>query len=254
MSKLPAKPVLIIKKIVVSILSSDMVAGAIRKIYKNRIPHYNRIIYTGFPMISNTVVGNIFFKSYESSEIRFAHKYMYKDTPVVELGASLGVMSMQIAGRTLQPVYSVEANPELIPVINNNLKKNNVKNCTVFNCIIATSGEQFYFVKGGDNTTGHITSAPVDNATKVRSISLTDFLSKNNIAQYILVCDIEGAEIYILKEDINALVNCKQIIIELHDTSYDGQPVIVPKMVKLIEGAGFSIVDEYGANMVFERK
>ena len=221
MSKLPAKLNLMIKKTVISVLSSDIIAGMIRNIYKNRIPHYSRTVYTGFPIISNRVVGHIFFKSYESSEIRFVKKYLRTDLPVIELGASLGVMAMQIADKTEQSIYCIEANPELAPIINNNLEKNNIKNCKVYNYIIATSGEQFYFVKGNDNTTGGITTIPANNTIPVKSIALTDLLSEAGIESYILVCDIEGAEIYILKEDTNALKNCKQIIIELHDTSYD---------------------------------
>jgi len=162
-------------------------------------------------------------------------------------------MAMQLTAKTSRPVFSVEANPALIPVIQNNLEKNGIKNCAVFNYILATSDEQFYFVSGDDNTTGYVTVAPEPNAVKVRSLSLSFFLNENKINDYVLVCDIEGAEIYILKEDINSLKNCRQIIIELHDTHYGDMPVKIDTMEKIILDNGFRLQDGYGANKVFVR-
>jgi len=82
---------------------------------------------------------------------------------------------------------------------------------------------------------------------------LSFFLNENKINDYVLVCDIEGAEIYILKEDINSLKNCRQIIIELHDTHYGDMPVKIDTMEKIILDNGFRLQDGYGANKVFVR-
>ena len=254
MDKFNLKISLKIKKAVLSILSSDLIAGTIRKIYNNKIPHYSKTVYTNYPEISNRVTGNIFFKAYENSEISFVKKYLYQDLPVVEIGASIGVMALQLSARTTQQIHSIEANPALIRIIENNIEKNKVSNCAVYNYIIANAGDTFYFVTGNDNTTGHITTKPELNALPVKSISLSLFLSENNISNYILVCDIEGAEIYILKNDIAALRNCKQIIIELHDTSYNSGMISINEMAEIILNEGFEEVDSYGANKVYNRK
>lgn len=96
------KPVVSLKLNLINILSSQPVAGLIRAMLKNKIPHCGRIIYTNNPIITNKVVGHIFFKTYESSEVRFVREFLRTDLPTIELGCSLGVVAMQIAAKTKQ--------------------------------------------------------------------------------------------------------------------------------------------------------
>ena len=254
MSKLLyAKPVVALKRLAIQMLTSEPVGWLIRTVLNNKIPHYSRVVYTDNPQVRSKMVGYLFFKAYESAEIRYINKYLLKEYPVVELGSSLGVVAMQVTAKTAQPVYSVEANPELIPVIQQNLQGNQIRNCQVFNHIIANSTEQFYFVPGKINTGGYITVEPGKAGIPVPAVSLSDFLKARNLDTYILVCDIEGAEIFIFKEDAAALQNCRQLIIELHETSYQGKTYEVKDLVQLIEALGFRCVEGYGGNYVFER-
>ena len=253
MNLLYSKPIIALKKIAVDIIASNFVGWTIRRIYNNAIPHNDKKVYTDNDSITNKIVSYIFFNVYESSEIRYINQYLNTNYPVVELGSSLGIVAMQIASKTAQQIYSVEANPNLIPIIKNNLKKNNIKNCSVNNYIIANSEQQFFFEPGNDNTTGYISTNRSEKSIAIESVSLSNFLQQNHISQYVLICDIEGAEIFIVKEDPNSLDNCRQIIIELHDTTYQNRRFSIDELALMIKQLGFNEKAAYAGNVVFER-
>jgi FkbM family methyltransferase len=242
-----------LKLLTIKILTSDSVGRIIRRIYHNRIPNNSRIIYTYSPFITNRVVSLLYFNAYETAELRFIKKYLRTDLPVVELGASIGVVSMQIAAKTKENVYCIEANPNLIDTIRKNFNQNHLTNFSVFNYIIANSAEPYYFIPWGDNTTGQISNVNHPESTPVPSVSLTDFLHEKNIGEFILVSDIEGAEIQLLKDDSASFKECRQIIIELHDKEFKNERFTVNNMVDLFIKLGFRVVDRFGPNIVFEK-
>jgi len=56
----------------------------------------------------------------------------------------------------------------------------------------------------------------------VDMLSLNSVLTTYTIDEYILICDIEGAEAQLLISDLEFLKNCQQIIIETHEGELDG--------------------------------
>ena len=61
-----------------------------------------------------------------------------------------------------------------------------------------------------------------------------------------MVCDIEGYEKFLVGNEYGALINCRQIIIELHETRIDTHEVSVVSMFDLIQRKhGFHVVDKY---------
>ena len=75
------------------------------------------------------IKSSIFWGIYERSEISLIKRFINIDLPVIELGASIGGISLAILRSVnSQKVISVEANPRLIPnLLNTNKLNNNFK-------------------------------------------------------------------------------------------------------------------------------
>ncbi len=66
--------------------------------------------------------------------------------------------------------------------------------------------------------------------------------------------DIEGAEAGIIFNDEAALKNCRQIIIEFHNTTYEGKKYTIKDLSDLLANKhGFKIIDAYREVFVFEK-
>ena len=97
-----------------------------------------------------------------------------------------------------------------------------------------------------DNTTSHI-SENDESGTLVATIQLNSITPEK---PYTLVCDIEGAEVALLKEDKKALKNCVQLFIELHETTYNGRFYSYEDLINLLIMNGFIFRSRDG-NVIF---
>ena len=163
--------------------------------------------------------------------------------------------SLQNRGRNL---VIVEANPALINTLTENVNaykkvENTIK---VYNKAISYSGEEVVLSITEDSTETAISKTPsTGNVIKVQPITLHELVSENNLRDYTLVCDIEGAEAEILNEEDSAVRSCKHLFLELHDTSYKGRNYSVDDLVSLIiTKFEFQQVDQYGPVFYFTRK
>lgn len=229
--------------------------------YKNRIPYKNHIINTKSRNITPFVKATIYLEKYEESEINFVSKHMKPDYCVIELGSSIGIMAGRIA-KIIDPndVICIEANPQLIPIIDNNLKSNSISNYSILNFAISYQKDKstVRFYKTRSNELG-FTNEIIETirrkgitSIEVPKITLSEILKKFNIQDFILVCDIEGAEIELLIKDKNSLKKCKQIFIECHSTNFDGKYYSVDDMKSMILELGFTLLDNKGVNFVFD--
>ena len=76
----------------------------ISRLFSNRIPNLryplDKIRYsTANSNITNKIKAMIFFGFYEASETRLIRKYMPNHLPVIEIGASLGIISNLILSK-----------------------------------------------------------------------------------------------------------------------------------------------------------
>lgn len=202
--------------------------------------------------ISYKTISTLYFGFYESAEIRFVKKYLRDDLPLIELGTSLGVISTYCNVINKNKLVCVEANPTLIPPINKNFQLNNIENYTIINAAIGYNNTMF-FERGKSNVSGKLSSTFNERSIVVDMISLNSILNKYGIDEYILICDIEGAEAQLLKNDFESLKNCRQIIIETHEGELDGVKFSPLSLKKMIINLGFVLVDEYGSNFVFKK-
>ena len=247
-------PANLAKRGIAELLINGITGNMIRTLAKSSITRDGILIDIRSKLVSNKTIASFFFNSYESSERRFIRKYLRKDLPVIEIGSSIGIVSSLIGKITEQIVYCIEANPQLIPIIEQNLRLNKVENFQVFNYAVGDSTSDFlYFQKGETNIHGKVYNHQMENSVRVPVTSISSFKYQHQIEEFVLVSDIEGAEIYVLKNDLQSLQSCQQIIIETHDTRLNGVEYKYQQLKELIISSGFNLIDSYGPNYVFSR-
>jgi FkbM family methyltransferase len=228
-------------------------------IYRDKIPSGRCVIDTSDPIVTPWVRSLIFWGFYESAELRLVEKYLPATLDVVELGASLGVVSAHI-GRRLESgrqLISVEANPALVASLRANIASNapqvraSVHNNAVFS---GPDRPEFVELAFGDSNLAAWIRQPGDGAQscRIRTATLSELLAAHGIGPYALVTDIEGAEAGLLLSEREALASCKLLIAELHDTEWLGRKFSVQDLVRLaIDEVGFVLRDQYRNVFVF---
>ena len=240
-----------IKLIIARILVNDFTGKLIALLFSNKIPFHNLVIDISNPVIRRRIASSLYFKTYESAEVRFISKYLknYEGT-IVEFGSSIGVVSSTLAKANPKAnLFSFEADNRFIPIIENNFKINNIKNAKCFNEIIGASG--YEFIPGEENTMVIFSKT---NSVATNLSSLSQIIAKYHFSEFILVSDIEGAEYFVLNEDESIFRNIPLLIIELHPIEIEGKLITVEDLKSRIETLGYEILEQYGSNVVAKRK
>jgi FkbM family methyltransferase len=243
--------ILQIKLIVAKILVNDFTGKLIAILFSNKIPFHNLRIDISNLVIRKRIAASLYFKTYESAEVRFISKYLKNyDGTIVELGSSIGVVSSTLAkANPKAALFSFEADKRFIPIIENNFKINAISNANCFNEIIGASG--YEFIPGEDNTMGKISKT---DAASNKMCSLSQLMTKYNFTEFVLVSDIEGAEYFVLNEDDTIFKGIPLLIIELHPIEIENNLISVDDLKTRIENLGYQIVEQYGSNIVAKRK
>lgn len=245
------------KIFVARLLTCPLMGRFISYLYKNQIPSRGMVFDTSSSYIAPTTTAALFWKTYESAEIRFIQEYLPEELDVLELGSSIGVLSCFIRKRLCKEarLICVEAHPDLTQHIPLNLKLNELlHNVYILNkAIDYEQANSVYFSPGESCTTGKVTGTKLrpPGSISVRRVTLSSLISAFQIDNYVLVADIEGHEIQIIRRDKEALNNCQHLFIELHPTVYEGHRVSADDMLKeLVDTLGFDLRDRYG-NVVY---
>ncbi|HEV2914551.1 MAG TPA: FkbM family methyltransferase [Pyrinomonadaceae bacterium] len=251
----------IVKSKVAKTLCHPRMGKLLALLFRDRIPSRGCVVATDSPVITPEIKAMLFWRFYESAEIRFVDRYIRRDLDVVELGSSLGVVACQIRKRISESskLLCVEANPGLVGLISRNLEVNSLdKKVSIIGKAIDYDPTQrgsvnFHF--GDSNISGKVAEQQrAVDGSRVPTTTLAQLMNENGINDYVLVSDIEGAEAGIALADKEALKTCRQIIIELHDTVFDNKRVDVEQMCKaFINLHGFTLRDRYGPVCVFEK-
>ncbi|SEP54762.1 FkbM family methyltransferase [Flavobacterium urocaniciphilum] len=241
-----------IKILISKLLVNNITGFLLFLFYKGTITFHGLKININYKIIRKKIAAALFFKTYESSEIRFIEKYLnnYSGT-IIELGSSIGVMSSFISkNNPNSKILAFEADSRFIPIIQNNHKINNITNVSAFNEIIGVNGYEFFI--GEDNTKGKIQKSNQNNS---KNVNLNDILDRYKIDDdFVLISDIEGAEYFVLlNSDESVFKNCSMIIIELHDIEIDGNLITPETMIAKMKAFGFTIVDQYAGNIVAKK-
>lgn len=202
-------------------------------LFHDRIPSRGFVFSTRSPVIKPAAKASLFWRTYESAEIRSVRRYLRRDLDVVELGAGIGIISCHL--RSLadreKKIISVEANPQLLNEIKNNLILNDLwENVVVVHGAIDYSGlSDVEFSFADVHTGGKLkhSSDGTSSTANVPALTLEQILKENELSEFVLVTDIEGEEANLIEHDPMSLKKCKQIIAEFHDIRIDGKIVTV---------------------------
>lgn len=213
-----------LKVMLARILMSRPISAVITTRYRNHIPFDGLHIWTDHPAVHHRTKAALFWGFYEKSERRMIKRFLPRDVPVIELGASIGGVT-NVARRVLdsdQPMVSVEANPYLIPLIEKNLAANGQggKVKILHGAIAYCPGDTVRFAVDDISTDSHVADAShTGNVQDVPKVTLAQIVAEQAFARYAIICDIEGAEYDLIAHDLEAFCNAETIIIELHDTA-----------------------------------
>ncbi len=185
--------------------------------------------------------------TYEDAEADLIARHFQPGWTVIELGASLGIISAVVGRTNPARLVCVEAMPELAAVVRGML----ARNCPqvpheVIACAIAPTDGVISFASGGDDTfTGRVAnSATVAGVVQVPARRLSTILAEAKLdGPFHLVCDIEGMEAPLFLDDAGALERCEGMILEGHSTEYRGRQFSPDDIFQLAESLGFRMVE-----------
>lgn len=215
------------------------------------------MIDTKSKLISGPNKSAIYFGIYERAEIDQARTYCDFSLPVVELGASIGVCTLQMLKAASNKCIAVEANPEIFKLLQKNVTLNfgEAPNSILINGAVDYSDNDFIdFLSGSDNLRGRVSDSADSHRIKhqVPTYSLTKILQDHAIDQYNLVIDIEGAEAGLIIADPQALLNCYRIMGEFDGGTHQGQHYSIEALVKHLQEQGFVVLHRHGNRITFE--
>lgn len=246
-----------LKRVATSVLCHRYAGVLLGLRYGDAIPHGPYLIEV--PRNADPVVkALLYWGVYESAELRFVRQYVGNDLDVIELGSSLGVVACELASRLAESrkLICVEANPALISVLRRNLARNTTHSAlhVVHGAIDHRGTPTSSMSTSPDNLVGCIADDSTAGTT-VSCLTLAAVLNGFAISDdYLLVSDIEGAEIGIFESESQSLNRCRRLIIELHQTRWQGRVVEVERIIDVVhDRTALRLIDRYGPVCVFDR-
>jgi FkbM family methyltransferase len=241
-------------------LVNPLTGRLVGRVFRDRISARGLLVNTRSALVRPEVKALIALGMYESAECRLVRQFLRSDLPVVEFGASIGYITGQIARRHPPRQIAVEANPFLLPLIEDLLQLNEFEGVRlIFGAIDYSGRDVTEFCVHSSNTAGALAGCDttVHGAVEVQvpALTLHDLLAQEGVEQFALVCDIEGAERgMIMKEGPTVIRRCEQMIIELHAGDYQHSYMSADALASAVEERwGMQAMARDGNNWLFQR-
>jgi FkbM family methyltransferase len=174
---------------------------------------------------------------YEKQERRYLKQFLPKNSTVLELGACLGVVSC-ITNRLLdhpERHVVVEANPNVIPTIEENKARNQCK-FHIEHCMLSSKPENTFFI--GKNI---LTSSNIRQSTEqitVAGKTIGQLEQQYDLKFDVLIMDIEGGELGVLRENRDKLKELSVVFMEIHPHPEVLSAENVAECLSILEAAG----------------
>lgn len=256
MNPLKTHLALFMKQSAMRLACHKRVGKALSIYYKDRIPNRSCIIETSHEAITDSLKASLYWGVYETSEVLFVDRYLRSDLDVIELGSSIGVVSSHIAQKlsSERRLICVEANPQLISVIQTNIKNNapNLRINVLHGAIDYSDAKVITLDIGGRNIDSKITKTG-KNLVPIPVLTLGEVCNRYHVEEFCLVCDIEGSEWGMLQNEAEVLNRCRQVIIELHHTKQVNKLITIDDLVSImVYDYKFTLVQQRGNVYLFE--
>ena len=196
-------------------------------------------------VVPDNVAYLLLTNEYEYAEREALKRFLDHDVPVVELGACVGVVSCLTNRRLRDPERHVvvEANPALLPL----LEENRIRNGCRFKVVHAAlaHGVETVTFNVSDNVLASSLHGEQERGVIVPAVALAQLLNENGFTRATLVCDIEGAELQLVEHELPTLSKrIVAIIMETHERLVGEEPT--REMFGRLRSAGFELVHEDG--------
>lgn len=197
---------------------------------------------------------------YEKEEIGLIEsipKEILRESKVLDLGACLGVVSIIVNKKLNNKEHHVcvEANTDLIPVLQRNRDNNDCK-FKIENSIISNTSDGVFYIY--DNVVAG-SAHRRDNYNnkkkkiKINVLKLPELIKKHNVTFDFIIMDIEGGELDFLEENKDYIKNnVKYLLIEIHEfIMYKGYE---KKCLDIIKESNMKLIKKDGISFLFENK
>jgi len=204
--------------------------------------------------ISTSHKSTLAFGLHEMEERTLIKRWLPRDLPVVEVGGGLGVVAC-LTNRTLTNPdrhVVVEANPGMIAVLKCNRDLNGCRfeilnKAIGYNCEYVDLGVDAEFV--GSSV---LTAGKEAKTVKVAATTLSDLMSLRGFRRAGIICDIEGTEVEVIKQELPRLgAQVQYFMAEMHPAIL-GQTVVEDLLNNLLN-LGFILQERLGDSVFFKR-
>lgn len=186
-------------------------------------------IVLGVPdsMLNNTLTRKLSSGDYEGNEARATRMRVKSGQRVLELGGGIGYIS-SISAQLTDPsnIVLVEANPALLPVIKNNLKRNNASDVSILHGAVVNDidAKDSVLFRLGRVFWGSSLASPDTPEGEIVEVPAVGFhqLMKSH-QPHVVIMDIEGAEEHLFDRPWPNVV--RQVIMELHPKKYEASAI-----------------------------
>lgn len=206
---------------------------------------------------SKVVLGQLDAGSYEAKEARYIQAYLPVGATVLELGASLGIVSSIILGRKPYRLISYEAVGPLGDIARQVVAHNHpAAPWELVHCAIAAEGvDEVSFDWSPEYTQGGtVADESAKSLIRVPAASLVGAIARHRLPSTAwLVMDIEGMEWQLARRQADALRHFAGIIVECHDIQDGDRQVAHAEVLTAIVQVGFSLVARRGQVSVLRR-
>ena len=188
---------------------------------------------------------------YERAERELLKRYLDRSQPVIELGGAIGVVACVTNKMLRNPRRHVvvEANPDLISALAANRDRNGC-GFTVLNRALAYGEPSTVFYVDGRDFLGSSVQVKTDRAIQVPAVSLQGILEQSGFETCSLVCDIEGAEMEMVRHEARVLqTHIALLIVEIHGWRV-GQDRGA-EAIRTLQQIGFRCLQEKDGTYVF---
>jgi FkbM family methyltransferase len=202
--------------------------------------------------IIGTATKSLFLQDgYEKCERDILKLYLNRSGAVVELGGAVGVVAC-VTNKMLDSPgrhVVVEANPDLIGVLHEHRERNGCR-FTVLHRAIAYGGEAVAFYQDSLDYLGSSVQVQTTKSVSVPTITLAQILDEYGFDRCTLICDIEGGEMDLVRNEARVLQqHVESLIVEIHGWRVGHDQA--EQMIRTLERIGFERLCEKGATSVF---
>ena len=232
---------------------------ALQALCGERIPTLRGTLTVPAAHLSSIKRARVAFGRYERAERVLVQRHLRADLDTVELGCGIGVISHAVVSQldATSRYVGLEANPALIDVARGNIAGKGSSSTGIVHGALTAKDEPVSLSIAESNFHETRVSDGVGKVSSGRLVpgwTLGRMLREHGIGPFQLVCDIEGAETYLLEESHRDLEACELLIVELHDVATGDRDVSIESSLKRLRALGYDILDHIDDVFALQRK